>query len=265
MDLPGFIIGFREGLESFLLISLALNTLKHVNAKSLMKQVWYGAVAGVLLSVLAGVGLHQVSEWFSASAKVWESIFSFLAVLLITTLIFWMIRHSKNMKAYVKKHLHDKVTRMGVFAFSLVIILREGAEVALFSLAGDYTASSIAMGIGTALVLAILLYFSLVKVPLSLIFQITLAYLILQAGYLLGYSVHEALSAMKGAQLAESHWLYLKAFDFSDGILNHKSGSLGLPLHLILGWYSKPEWIPFVLHYSYVGGVFSAWLFRKRA
>lgn len=264
MNLPGFIVGLREGLESFLLLALALNYLKALKDRDLRSYLWAGAGLGVAVSIGAGVLLNALVSNLSRTAKIWESVFSLAAVLLITSLIFWMIKHSKDMKGYVKNKVHDSVSKWGVLAFATVIVMREGAEVVLFSFAGDYNLFSVIFGILTALVLAVLTYFSLVKVKLKMLFNLTLIYLILQAAYLLGYSVHEGLSAMKGALLLEDHALYVKAFDLSGGLFNHKDGILGLPLHIVFGWYSKPEWLPFVLHYGYALGIFSYWKGRSK-
>jgi high-affinity iron transporter len=102
-------------------------------------------------------------------------------------------------------------------------------------------------------------------VRVDLIFRITLAYLILQAGFLLGYSIHEGLSAMKGYTLLSKDSLILnKAFNLSNTIFNHKDGFLGLPLNVLLGWYSKPEWIQFIVQYTYTIGIFTFWFFNNR-
>jgi high-affinity iron transporter len=264
MDIPGFIVGFREGLEAFLLIVIALRYLKTLDkSKGLQRFVWGGAALGVGLSVLCGAVLNIVFENVSRIAKVWESVFSLALVLLITSLIFWMIKHSSDMKAYVRKRIDASFTGLSLTVFSAILILREGAEVVLFTVAGDYELTSVFIGIAVALGLTVLMYFSLLKVKLKVLFSITLVYLILQAGYLLGYSLHEGLSAMKGLNLSEDHALYIKAFDLSSGILNHKDGAIGLPLNVLVGWYSKPEWLPFILQYSYSVGIFTYWAKRR--
>jgi high-affinity iron transporter len=113
--------------------------------------------------------------------------------------------------------------------------------------------------------MAIFIYHSLIKVRIDVIFRITLAYLILQAGYLIGYSLHEGLSAMKGyAFLSKDSLLFSKAFDLSHTMFNHKEGIAGLPLNVLLGWYSKPEWIQFMVQYTYTFGIFIFWFLNNR-
>ena len=140
------------------------------------------------------------------------------------------------------------------------MVVREGTEIAIFTFAGKYTLISILAGILISLVLAYLVYRALINVNLKILFNITLAYLILQAGFLLGYAVHEGLSALKAlGYLAENHFIYNKVFDLSSTVLDHKEGIIGLPLYVSVGWYSKPEWIQFILQYVYTISMFGIW------
>lgn len=135
-------------------------------------------------------------------------------------------------------------------------------EISIFSFAGEYDLAAIFAGIGVALVLTVLIYYSLVRVNLKTIFTITLFYLILQAGFLLGYGIHEGLSALKEIGiLTGTNPLFIKAFDFSGTLLDHKTGAVGLPLYVLLGWYSKPEILQFTAQYLYTG--FLLWFWHR--
>jgi len=57
---------------------------------------------------------------------------------------------------------------------------------------------------------------------------------------------------------ADSPILHM-AFDLSKTIFNHKDGIIGLPLYVTIGWYSKPEWIQFLLQYGLTGFLFIYW------
>ncbi len=262
--LPGTITGFREGLEAFLVVSVML---RYVQKKGIPQYKWYilyGVLAGALASFALGGILSAVSNALAATgevAKIWESAASIAALVLITTFIIWMIKNSANITDEIKSKVDSRFSKWGVFWVAAVMIAREGAEVAIFSFTGQYTASSIFLGIAVSLVFAILIYFSLVKVNLKTIFAITLGYLILQAGFLLGYGIHEGLSALKDLGiLAKDSFFLTKAFDLSNTILNHKQGSVGLPLFVLFGWYSKPEWIQLSAQYIYTVSMFLVWL-----
>ena len=136
----------------------------------------------------------------------------------------------------------------------------------LFSFAGNYSMLPLILGVLGSLILAILIHKSLVRVNLKTLFIITLAYLILQAGFLLGYSVHEGLSAAKTLEyLPADHGIYAKVYDLSGTILYHKEGILGVPLYVLVGWYSSPEWVQFLAQYIYTLALFGYWYwFTKR-
>ena len=130
---------------------------------------------------------------------------------------------------------------------------------------GGSFAILILLGIFLSVFLAFLIYYSVVKIKISTIFNITLIYLILQSGFLLGYSVHEGLSAAKTLNYIEAdNLIFTKVFDLSKTIFYHKEGLIGVPLYVSLGWYSKPEFIQFVLQYTLTLGLFFYWYRVKR-
>ena len=262
--IPGLITGFREGLEAFLIISIILRYVGKSQKNELKRFIYYGALSGLIASIALGGILTLVSNALSSSgevAKIWESVASIAALILVTTFIVWMIKNSSNIKGEIEGKVGGNLSKWGVFWAALVMIAREGAEIAIFSFTGQYTLLSILAGAAIALFLAVLIYFSLIKVSLKAIFAITLGYLILQAGFLLGYGIHEGLSALKDlGKIASDNPLLVQAFDLSDTILNHKEGALGVPLYALFGWYSKPEWIQFVVQYLYTISVFLVWL-----
>ncbi len=261
--LPGLIMGFREGLEAFLIIVIILQYLKHIEQTAFKKHVYNGATVGVITSVLAGGALYAFSKLIDKTdeiAKIWESGTSLIALIFVTTFIYWMIKHGRNMVSDVQNQVKQNLSQFGLFSIAFIMVVREGAEIAIFTFAGKYTLLSIGTGIFTALIFALLIYKSLVKINLSLLFNITLGYLILQAGFLLGYSVHEGLSAMEVLNvISKDHVLLTKAFDLSGTLLNHKEGLVGLPLYVLFGWYSKPEIVQFVLQYTYTLSMFALW------
>lgn len=105
--------------------------------------------------------------------------------------------------------------------------------------------------------MAVLVYYSLLRVNLRTIFTITLAYLILQAGFLIGYAIHEGLSAFRDLGILDpANPIYTKAYNLSGSVMDHKTGAVGLPAFVLFGWYSKPEWIQFIAQYAYTAIVF---------
>ena len=264
----GLIMGFREGLEAFLIIAIMIRYLIQSNKHEYKKHVWTGASLGVLLSIIIGFILFLISKALGnldSIAKLWESFASLLALLLVTTFIIWMIKNGSNIVKEIEDKIEINLSKVGIITLAFVLVAREGAEIAIFTFAGNYSLLSIFTGITISLILVILIFYSLVKVNLRTIFNITLAYLILQAGFLFGYSIHEGLSALKDlGYLASSNPIFTKVFDLSTTIFDHKSGLLGIPLYVGLGWYSKPEIVQFAVQYTYTGFVFLFWYLHAK-
>lgn len=264
---PGTILGLREGLEAFLIIGIMMKYLEKSGRGELKSAVKIGMFAGVGGSILMGLLLWGATMLLAGSGdnvgKLWESIASIVGLVLLSTFIFWMMKHGKTVVADVQDQVDAKVSRTGVMGLAIVVVLREGVEISLFAFSSvDERAYVIGILIGVIIsaALAYLIFLSLVKINISALFTITLAYLVLQAGYLLGYSVHEFLSAMKGlGRIASDSPLLIKAFTFQDTVLDHKSGALGVFFNIVLGWYSRPEWIQLILHYGYVILMFLIW------
>jgi len=261
--LPAFIMGFREGLEAFLIVSIILQYLRKSKNEQLRKYVYYGTIGGIAASLGIGGVLYILSKAIDRMdqvAKLWESGASFVALALVTTFIYWMIQHGRNMVSTVESSVSQNLSALGIAGVAFIMVAREGVEVAIFTFAGQYALTALFAGIAAALVLAVLINHSLVKVNLKLLFNITLAYLILQAGFLLGYGIHEGLSALGSMNLLSSgNPLFIKAFDLSETVFYHKEGLIGLPMDVLFGWYSKPEILQFVLQYAYTGSLFYIW------
>lgn len=265
--LQAIIMSFREGLEAFLIITILLKFLDKTGNTTFKKHVWKGTYVGIIFSLVLGLILYRVSSYIGGlktTAKLWESIGGFIAVILITTFIIWMIKNGNKIKNHIENEASQNLTKKGVFLLALFMVAREGTEIAIFSFAGKYEFFPVIIGLVLSIVLVLLINYSLIKINLKTIFVITLGYLILQAGYLFGYSIHEGLSALKGLDWLQSeNPIFNKVFNLSNTILNHKKGILGLPLNVTIGWYSKPEWIQLILQYSYTFLLFGFWYKRK--
>lgn len=264
--IQALIMSFREGLEALLIVVILLKFLDKSNNKNLKKNVWYGVFAGIIISLVFGLILMGISSLIGgtgATAKLWESVASFTAVILITAFIIWMINHGSMIKHHIENKAALNLSKKGVFLIALVMIAREGVEIAIFQFAGKYSAIPITLGILLSIGLVILIHHSLVKIKLKTIFTITLIYLILQSGFLIGYALHEGLSASKELGIIDKdNPIFTKAFDLSNTELYHKEGIIGVPLYITVGWYSKPELIQFIVQYTYTLLLFYYW-YRK--
>ncbi|MBU1019765.1 MAG: FTR1 family protein, partial [Firmicutes bacterium] len=226
-----------------------------------VKQVYFGSYLGIGISLIFGLLMYWITTSLGSSGdnidKLWESVISLLAVILITTLIYYMIKNKGKIAGEITSKIEMNLSMRGILVLAALLIAREGAEVTLFILASADKFSFLVgsmTGIIIAVTLGILISKSLVKVNLSTIFNITLLYLILQAGFLFGYSFHEFISYFKGLGVLNSDsFIFTKLFDLSGTYLDHKESFIGILLYALVGWYSKPEIIQFLIQYLYTG------------
>lgn len=267
--LPGFVLGIREGLEAFLVIAIMLEYLNKSNRQHDKKYVMQGLLIGLVISIVFGVLLFVASRFVQSGesnlSKLWEVIASLIALGLITTFLVFTLKNSENISDEIKGKMSIRLTKKAIISLASIMIAREGAEVVLFVIASvDQTLYSIGAIIGVLFsgILAYLIYKSLFKINLKVLFNITILYLILQAGFLLGYSFHELISYFSAEQLISSnHWIFNQLFNLSGTFLDHKAQPVGIALYALIGWYSKPEVLQFIIQYVYTG-IFLFWFIR---
>lgn len=145
MFVYGYVVGFREALETALLVAIALGALARLGRADLRRHLWLGVVAALAAS-LALVRLSLAWGGFleGRSGRVFEAAMMTLTVVLLTGIITWMQRHAREARSLIEGRLAGAATRsslaVGLVAFLLV--LREGTESTVLLWGG------IAMGIG---------------------------------------------------------------------------------------------------------------------
>lgn len=257
--LPGFIMGIREGLEAFLIISIMLEYLNKTKRQKDKKFVFQGLAYGIIISIVFGIILFGISNLIGEGntniAKLWEFGASFFALVLITTFVIFMLKNRNSIVNEINDKMSVSLSKKAIILLATVMVAREGAEIVLFTIASvektSYAIGALS-GVVISSVLVYLFYKSLIRVNLKTIFNITMIYLILQAGFMLGYSFHELFSYFKAESIIESgHWIYTKAYDLSGTFLDHKNKPIGIALYATIGWYSRPEIFQFFIQYAY--------------
>lgn len=265
-NFPAIILGFREGLEAFLLVVVLLQYFKRRNDATSEKTVLFGANAAVLISVIIAFSVSLFNDFVAQSgqwAKVFEILASFVGLGFITYFIIWMVKEGPHSTTNLKQTIAQKTSQVAIFFLAFSVVFREGVEIGIFVLAGRYDVLFVLIGAILSLLLTVAIYWFSWKIRLRLIMQLTIYYLIFQAGFLLGYGVHEGLSLLKDfGWIAPDSFLLIKAFDLSGTILDHTNGLLGVILYALIGYYSKPEWIQFLVNVVYVASL-SAWTYRQ--
>src|SRR5262245_55914157 len=130
--LQAFVITLREGLEAFLIVAISLAYLKKSQRSELVPAVHWGIGISVLLSIGAAMLFYR-----AANQALWEGVLAFVAAVSVASLTVHMWRTARRIKHDIEGHLEasaEKTGRaafLGVFAFTLLMITREGMETAL--------------------------------------------------------------------------------------------------------------------------------------
>jgi high-affinity iron transporter len=188
----------REGLEAGFIVMAIVAFLNGSGRRREIRLVWAGVAAALAVSVAAGVALALTAARLSGhDEEVFEAIACAVAVLFITTMIFWM-RHSA---AEVRRELEGKVSNalragpLAIVTVAFVAVVREGLEAAIFVLVladGGSAARSVAgllAGVAAAVVITWVLHAGLVRVDMAKFLTVTSVLLVIIGAGILAHLV----------------------------------------------------------------------------
>jgi high-affinity iron transporter len=264
---PGIIIGLREGMEAALLVGIILAYLTKIGQRSFHRYVWGGVAVAVAASVTVGAALLALTVEFEGTAEqLFEGFAMILAVVVLTSMIFWMMQAAKNIRKHVEQRIDTLVDRRRVYglaALSFIVVFREGVETALFmlGLGAGTTPFDAATGVTLGLAVAAVLGFGLIRfswrVNLRTFFAATSVLLIVIAAGLFAYGVYE-LQGAYGVGFASTEVYNLKAV-FPDTADN----PAGYLLRGIVGYNDNPTQLEAGAYLAYWGFVgFLYWAIR---
>ncbi|MGP5689034.1 iron uptake transporter permease EfeU [Glutamicibacter ardleyensis] len=249
-----YLIGLREGLEAVLIVVLLVAYLTKSGRAHLLPRIWAGIGIAVLISLGFGALLTFGPRGltFEAQEMIGGSL-SIIAVGLVTWMIFWMAKASKTLNADLKSQV-DQVAEGSAIGLVLVgafAVGREGLETALFIWAAARATGETwqpllgaFLGILTAIVLGNMVNRGVLKISLSKFFAWTGAILVIVAGGVLAYGVHDLQEA---GLLPGLHYL---AFDVSGVIA--PGGVLGTLLKGVFNFSPATTWLEATVWVLYV-------------
>jgi high-affinity iron transporter len=199
--LSTFIIALREGLEAALIVGILVAYIVRTDRRHLLKPVWTGVTLAITASLaLGGILSFTSAELSSRGEELFAGITSFVAVGLVTWMVFWMKRTARTLRDDLQGKV-DSAVMTGPLSLALVAffaVLREGLETALFiytnfKTVGAASSATVGLFLGLALAVALgyLIYNRAVKLNLSKFFTVTGVALIVVAAGVLSYGVHE--------------------------------------------------------------------------
>lgn len=226
--LSNFLVGLREGLEAALVVSILVAYLVKTDRRALLRWIWVGVALAVLLAVGFTLFLGFQSRRLDfRSQELLGGTMSLVAVVFVTWMIFWMAGAAKSIAGELRGRIDDAAGRpLSLVVIAFLAVGREGMETAAILWANTQTATGrdqaaganltstplvgALLGIATAVVIGYLIYRGAVQINLTRFFTWTGAVLVLVAGGVLSYGVHDLqeIDVLPG--------LGTTAFDISD-------------------------------------------------
>jgi high-affinity iron transporter len=208
-----FVITLREGLEAFLIVAISLAYLRKTGRQELVPAIHWGIGASILLSIGAGLLLSK-----ARNQALWEGILGIAAAFLVASLTVHMWRAGRHMKREIEGKLAASSLKVGpaafwgVFAFTLLMITREGMETAMLmnALLFQVQAMNIIGGaVAGTLASAFIAYLWSRyghRVNLARFFQVTAVFLLVFVVQLFIYGFHELAEAHVLPNSEALHW-----------------------------------------------------------
>ena len=252
------LIMLREGFEAALVVAIVFAYLRRIERLELSRAVWQGVALALVISVAVGVVVHVTIGNLEGPARLRSfAAISFLALCVLTWMVFWMRRQSRAIKGELEHRIDVALVGANVAralaAVAFLAVFREGIEAALFLIAAATEESgwSVLVGafIGLALasVLAGLVYYGGRSMPMKAFFTATGVVLIVFAAGLASRTVLFLQTAgdlsslnLNGVyDVTAYHWLT-------------QSSEVGKFLAAMFGWDPRPSIEQVVVYFGYL-------------
>jgi high-affinity iron transporter len=204
--LSALLIALREGVEASLVVGIILVYLSRTGRQHLARFVWYGVAAAAALSLGVAVALER----WRISEDGFEGLMLLIASVFVVTMIVWMNRVARHLKKEIEAKVEAYAEKAGsaagwgIFLFVFLMVLREGAELALILRAVELSSEGLQTWVGTiagiagAVAVGLFFFKGTLRVPLHRFFAATSVILMLVAFQLALTGLHE---------LSEARWL----------------------------------------------------------
>jgi len=194
--LQAFIVTLREGVEAALIVGITLAYLAKIGRNDLRKSVYWALAA----AFAGSIGTAVLVARLNLNQDVVEGWVMLAAAFFVVTMIVFMMRTGKHLKGEIEGKLGllaDRGSRIGLFVFVFLMIMREGVETVLILSAVTLNSTELLGFLGTLLGVLVAVGFGVmfvkgsVRVNLQKFFRITTVILFFVAAQLLISGLHE--------------------------------------------------------------------------
>ncbi|MEJ5029721.1 iron uptake transporter permease EfeU [Comamonas sp. MYb69] len=239
-----FLIMLREGIEAALIVGIIASFLRHTGRARLMPAVWAGVFLALGLSLFVGAGLQwMAAEFPQKQQELFEGLVGFIAVGMLTGMVFWMRKASRSIKGELQASVDKALSTSGSASWALIgmvflAVAREGVESVFFLLAifqqssGWSAAAGAFLGVALSVLLGIGLYKGGVRINLRQFFRYTGIFILVVAAGLLAGAVRRLHEA--------GVWNQLQQVVFDSSAVLPEDSPLGVILGGLLGYMHAP-------------------------
>lgn len=244
------VIMFREVLEAALIIAIVLGASRGIAGRG--RWISAGIALGLLGASIVAILANVASSEFSGNGQaILNAVILLGAVAMLTWHNVWMSAHGRQLSSEVKAVGMDVQSGQRPLAALLVItmvaVMREGSEAVLFlwaiATSGEQDLNMVLGGLGgviAGVMVGLLLYIGLLRIPVRHFFSITSWLILLLASGLAAQAAGFLNQIGLLPSLGNGVWN-------TSNILN-QSSLLGQLLHILVGYIARPSGIQIVFY-----------------
>ncbi len=260
-----FVLFLREGLEASLIVSILFAALRQLDQMGKARAVWIGVGLAALGSLLGGLALYVFVHKYADTTlqTIFETITYLVAVVLLTTMTFWMQKHSRTMKREITARASAAGSGFALGLLAFTTVGREGLESAFFTLAFAFQTNAVLLltgallGMLSAIGLCLLIYKLGYRLDYRIFFRVMGILLLFFAAGLLSNAVQN---------MQQIGWFsFGMAPLWNTSHFLSENSVIGDLLHGIIGYAEEPTILQGLFYVTYLliaGGIF-AWITRK--
>ncbi len=194
--LQAFIITLREGVEASLIVGIVFAYLTKIGRPELKKTVFWALSSAIAASVLGAVILAHTQF----NSDIFEGWVMLAAAAFVVSMIWFMHKTARSMKGEIEVKLAKaaaSTSKLGLFFFVFLLVLREGVETVLILSAVSLNSTELLSFTGTMLGITVSVVFGVmfirgsVKINLQRFFRVTSVILYFVTFQLIVSGLHE--------------------------------------------------------------------------
>jgi len=247
-----FILFLREGLEASLVVSILFAVLRQLGMAQYIRAVWIGVGVAIAGSLVGGVALYATVREYSGTTfqTVFETATYLAAVVLLTTMTFWMQSHSRTMKQEIAEKASNAGSGFALGLLAFTTVGREGLESAVFTLAFAFQTNAMllllgaTLGIAASVALSFMIYRLGYRLDYRVFFRVMGIILLIFAAGLLGDAVQN---------MQQLGWISFAATPlWSTAQVLSENSTVGDLLHSFVGYAEAPTILQMTLYVAFL-------------